>query len=101
MSIAGSIIEFGFTMSLIVNAALFIPQIISLVKTQSAKGVSLITFAGFNVIQLFTMMHGLYLQDYLLGIGCLLSIITCGTVSILICYYRYVKSENRVLVPSD
>lgn len=87
------IIEYGFSISLLVNAALFIPQILALVKSQSAKGASLITFAGFNVIQIFTMLHGLMSHDYLLAGGYLLSIITCGTVTALICYFRYVKKS--------
>lgn len=91
MAIAGSIIEYGFSISLLINAALFIPQIISLIKTKSAKGISLITFAGFNVIQLFTLLHGLSTGDYLLAGGYLLSIISCGAVTLLIVYYRYIK----------
>lgn len=93
MSLAESIVQYGFSISLIVNAALFIPQIISLISTKSAKGISLITFAGFNVIQLFTLLHGVYVDDYLLASGYFLSIITCGTVSLLIVYYRYIRKE--------
>lgn len=93
MSVTESIVQYGFSISLIVNAALFIPQIISLIRTKSANGISLITFAGFNVIQLFTLLHGVYVNDYLLAGGYLLSIITCGTVSLLIIYYRYIKKE--------
>ena len=91
MSITGSIIQFGFSISLLANALLFIPQIITLLKNKSAIGISLITFSGFNIIQIFTMFHGIYVQDYLLAGGYLLSIITCGTVSTLIFYYRYIK----------
>lgn len=91
MSLTENVIQYGFSLSLIVNAALFIPQIISLIKTKSADSISLITFAGFNIIQLFTMLHGLYVDDYLLAGGYLLSILTCGTVSLLIVYYRYIK----------
>lgn len=91
MSITETIIRYGFSISLLVNAALFIPQIISLLRTKSAEGVSLITFAGFNVIQLFTMLHGLYMHDYLLAGGYLLSILTCGSVTILLFYMRYIK----------
>ncbi|KTD56225.1 PQ-loop domain-containing transporter [Legionella shakespearei] len=93
MSLTESIVQYGFSISLIVNAALFIPQIISLIRTKSAKGISLITFGGFNVIQLFTLLHGVYVEDYLLAGGYLLSIATCGTVSLLIIYYRYVRKE--------
>ncbi len=91
MFITEYIIEYGFSISLLVNAALFIPQIITLLKSQSAKGASLITFAGFNVIQIFTMLHGLKTHDYLLAGGYLLSIVTCGTVTALIIYLRYIK----------
>jgi MtN3 and saliva related transmembrane protein len=94
MAIAESIIEYGFSISLLINAALFIPQIITLYKSKTAKGLSLITFAGFNVIQIFTMLHGMYVNDYLLAWGYLLSIITCGTVSALIFYYRYIKTPK-------
>ncbi|ARG96920.1 SemiSWEET family sugar transporter [Legionella micdadei] len=95
MSLTEQLVQFGFSISLLANAALFIPQIITLLKTKTAKGVSLITFAGFNVIQLFTMLHGLLTEDYLLAGGYLLSIITCGTVSLLIIYYRYMKRNFR------
>lgn len=93
MSLTESIVQYGFSISLIVNAALFIPQILSLIKTKSAQGISLVTFAGFNVIQLFTLLHGTYVGDYLLAGGYLLSIITCGTVSLLIIYYRYMRKN--------
>jgi MtN3 and saliva related transmembrane protein len=91
MSIMDTVIEYGFSSSLLVNAALFIPQIITLIKRKSAMDASLLTFAGFNVIQLFTMLHGLLTHDYLLVAGYILSILTCGTVSVLIIYYRYIK----------
>lgn len=88
------IIEYGFSISLLMNAVLFIPQIMALLKNKSAKGTSLITFAGFNIIQIFTMLHGLMYHDYLLAGGYLLSIITCGTVTVLIFYYRYIKKTK-------
>ena len=83
------IIQFGFTICLLANALLFIPQIITIIKNKSSEGVSLITFGGFNVIQLFTMFHGLVTHDYLLAGGYFISIMTCGTVTVLIVYYRY------------
>lgn len=91
MSLTESIIQYGFSLSLIANAALFIPQIIALIKSQSTEGISLITFAGFNIIQIFTFLHGLSVHDYLLAGGYLLSIITCGSVTLLVCYMRYIK----------
>ncbi len=91
MSLLINLIEYGFSISLLINAALFIPQIIALIKSKSAEGVSLLTFAGFNVIQLFILLHGLLIKDYLLTIGYLLSIISCGMVTVLVIYYRYIR----------
>lgn len=88
------IVEFGFSISVLVNAILFIPQARMIFRTKSVKDVSLVTFIGFNVIQLFTMLHGLITHDYILVMGYLLSIVTCGSVSILIIYYRYMKTNH-------
>ncbi|WP_347251998.1 PQ-loop domain-containing transporter [Legionella sp.] len=90
MSFTEQLVQLGFSISLLVNAALFIPQIITLLKRKTTEGVSLITFVGFNIIQLFTIFHGLLVGDYLLAGGYLLSFIACGSVSILIIYYRYI-----------
>ncbi|WP_058535162.1 PQ-loop domain-containing transporter [Legionella saoudiensis] len=90
-------INFGFSISLIINALLFIPQIVSIWRHQSVQGVSLLTFAGFNVIQFFTVCHGLIEGDHLLAAGYILSLITCGAVTFLIIYFRYTKKikEHR------
>ncbi len=88
------IIQYEFSLCLIANAGLFIPQIIAILKAKSSKGVSLLTFAGFNIIQFFTMLHGLYIGDYLLAVGYFLSILTCGTVSFLIIYYNFIKKRG-------
>ncbi len=93
MSLTEYVVQYGFSISLLANAALFIPQIVTLLKKQSALGVSLITFVGFNIIQLFTMLHGLLEKDYLLAGGYLLSLITCGCVSCLIVYYKHIKNR--------
>ena len=82
------IVQIGFSLSLLANALLFIPQIKALFRAKEAKGVSLLTFAGFNIIQLFTLLHGLLISDYLLAFGYFLSVLTCGTVTLLIIYYR-------------
>lgn len=91
MSFLETFIQVGFSICLLVNSALFIPQIITLLKTQSSKNISLTTFLGFNVIQLFTLLHGWIENDIILVVGCIVSLITCGTVSLLIIYYRYFK----------
>ncbi|MBA3537884.1 MAG: hypothetical protein H0T84_14970 [Tatlockia sp.] len=91
MSLTNYLIEYGFSISLIINAALFIPQIIALLNSKSAEGVSLLTFAGFNVIQLFILLHGLIIKDYLLVAGYLLSLLSGGIVTVLVIYYRYFR----------
>jgi MtN3 and saliva related transmembrane protein len=82
------VIEFIFGLALFVNALLFVPQIIQLLRTKNADGLSLITFAGFNLIQLFTVLHGYLHHDYLLMVGNLMSLLTCGIVACLIVKYK-------------
>lgn len=96
MSITEYVVQYGFLISLLANAALFIPQIITLIKKKSALDVSLVTFVGFNIIQLFTLLHGLLERDYLLVGGYFLSILTCGCVSCLIFYYKYLKPHRLI-----
>ncbi len=82
------IIEMFFSISLFVNAALFIPQIIKLYKNKYSKDISLLTFAGFNLIQIFVILHAYLHKDNMLLFGFLLSFITCGCVTILTIIYR-------------
>ncbi len=82
------LIEIIFSLGLFFNAALFVPQAIKLWKTKKAEGLSLTTFAGFNVIQLFIILHAYILHDALLMFGYTLSLITCGFVTVFIIKYR-------------
>lgn len=82
------IAEFIFGVALFVNAALFIPQIILLLRKKHAEDVSLTTFLGFCIIQFFTILHGYYANDYLLMIGYIASLGTCGFTVGLIMFYR-------------
>lgn len=77
---------FGFAM--IINACLFIPQAWHLWKTRSAQGVSVASFAGFNVLQLVGVTHGYFQHDYALFTGMFASLITCGSVTLLAALYR-------------
>ncbi len=82
------IIDFIFAIALFINAVLFIPQIIMLYRAKDSKELSLLTFGGFNLIQLFIFLHGYIHKDYLLMLGYLLSLISCGTVTFMILWYR-------------
>jgi len=77
-----------FGLGLMVNAALFVPQAVKIFKTKSAKDVSLMTFAGFNVLQLIGITHGLLQQDLSLIIGMTASFLACGAVTCLGFVYR-------------
>ena len=82
------VVEFLFGIGLFINAALFVPQIVVLLREKHSKDLSLITFGGFCLIQFFTVLHGIYVHDWLLVIGYVLSIATCGAVTVLAIYYR-------------
>jgi MtN3 and saliva related transmembrane protein len=82
------IITFIFGLGFVFNASLFIPQAIRIIKTKSAKNISLITFAGFNLIQLNSVFYGFYQKDLILMYGNLISFVACGTVTLLATYYR-------------
>ena len=82
------IVAILFGLGLFGNAALFVPQAIALWRKKSAEGVSLLTFAGFNILQVIAVVHGLYQHDLALIIGMIASLITCGSVTTLTLYYR-------------
>jgi MtN3 and saliva related transmembrane protein len=86
-------VEFCFGLGMFVNAFLFIPQIISLFKTKNSDGFSFATFIGFNIVQVFCILHGYIHKDYLLMLGMLLSLIFCGTISFLIILYKPKKKQ--------
>ena len=88
MTILKNIIEIGFGFGLFINALLFLPQIIQLLRVKDAKGLSLLTFGGFALIQLFAILHGVIAKDYLLVIGYLISLVTCSMLTVLIVYYK-------------
>ncbi len=93
MSMAKTVIEFIFSFALFINALLFIPQAIKIFREKTAQGVSFLTFLGFLLIQLAIVLHGVINHDYLLIIGYLFSMATCGLVVVLILSY---KNYDRV-----
>ena len=93
------VINIVFGVGLFVNAALFVPQAIQLYRTKCTMGVSLLTFAGFNGIQLFTVLHAYIVKDYLLMVGFLLSLFTCGTVTALLILYKKPSVEQKKITP--
>ena len=70
---------------------LFVPQAIAVWKKKSDEGISLLTFAGFNILQAIGVVHGVYESDHSLVVGLGASFLTCGTVTALTLYYRFVR----------
>lgn len=88
MHIFSIIIEAVFSLALFINALLFLPQALKLIQQKKSGDISFTTFAGFNLIQLAMIAHGILVHDYLLVWGMMLTFVTCGFVSFLIIYYR-------------
>jgi len=72
-----TIVEFFFSLGLFINAGLFVPQVVKLYRTKNTQGLSLLTFGGFNLIQIFAVLHGIINHDRILILGFSLSLITC------------------------
>jgi MtN3 and saliva related transmembrane protein len=77
-----------FGLGLVVNGLLFLPQAIALWRTKSDKGVSLLTFGGFNILQAIGIWHGIYQHDRSLILGMSASFLLCGTVTAQTILYR-------------
>jgi MtN3 and saliva related transmembrane protein len=82
------IVTFFFGLGFVFNASLFIPQALRIIKNKSAKDVALITFLGFNFIQLNGILYGYYQNDQILLYGNLISFLSCATVTLLAILYR-------------
>lgn len=88
---------FGFAM--VLNACLFIPQAWHLWRTKSAQGVSVLSFAGFNTLQLIGVAHGYFQRDFALMTGMLASFLTCGSVTVLAAYYSRARDAAKGQAP--
>ena len=90
-----TIIEIGASLSLFANAVLFIPQGIQLLRVKKSNELSLATFLGFNLIQIFVVLHGFINHDNILIYGMGISFFTCAWVTYLIIYYRLKNCAPR------
>jgi len=97
MDILKDSIEFIFSFALFANALLFIPQAIKISKEKAAEEISLLTFLGFLLIQFAIVLHGIINHDYLLMIGYLLSMLSCGAVVALTMFYNKHQSPTKEL----
>ena len=88
-----SLAEVMFAVALVANAALFLPQAWKIFTKKKADEISLLTFGGFWVTQLLTVIHSVIRSDHILFFGYILALITCGLVIILTIRYRYIRVE--------
>ncbi len=89
MPIVKELADVLFGIALFINGILFIPQVIKLYRKKDSQELSLLTFGGFNIIQLATAVHGYFYQDMILMVGALFSLLTCALITILIIVYRF------------
>lgn len=87
-----------FGLGLLGNALLFVPQAIALWRKKTDEGVSLVTFGGFSVLQVVSIVHGVYEHDLALILGMSASLLTCGTVTGLTVIYRVRRLRSAKLV---
>ncbi len=86
-------IDFVFGVGLLINALLFIPQALRIWKAKDAKELSLITFVGFCLTQLSAIIYGYLHHDYILMYGFSFALLTCGIVTGMGIYFRFIKSK--------
>lgn len=83
-----AVVAWLFGTSLVVNALIFVPQALRIRRERSARGVSILTFGGFTVMQLVGTLHGYFQSDPVLMIGMAASLLTCGSVTVLAWLHR-------------
>ena len=77
-----------FALGLFVNAVLFLPQIIRLIKNKNSEELSTVMFVGFAIIQMLAILNALIHNDPALLYGSIISCIACSTTAFLVIYYR-------------
>ncbi len=83
------IVAVAFGLGLLVNASLFVPQAARILRSRSARDVSLITFGGFNLLQAVGIAHGYLQHDPYLMWGMVASFLACGAVTVSAVVYRH------------
>ncbi len=85
------VLEYSFLGMLLFNAALFIPQLILLIKTRDSSGVSVTMYSGFLGIQFILILHSVIKHDIILFVGVLCNFIICLIIDVLIIYSKYIR----------
>lgn len=92
------IVDILYAIGLFINAMVFLAQAYKIKKARSCSGVSLLTFVGFNIVQVFYILNGILFHDPDLIYGTIPSLITCQILIWLIIYYRYFYQAQETQV---
>jgi MtN3 and saliva related transmembrane protein len=84
----------AFGLGLMGNALLFVPQIAAVWRKKTDEGVSLVTFGGFCLLQIVSVIHGLYEHDLAMVLGMGSSLVTCGCVTVLTIFFRVKRMRS-------
>ena len=82
-------VDLIFDLGLVINAVIYFPQIIKIIRTKEARDLSLMTFIGIALLQLSFALHGYFHQDRELTIGMLAAfLVSCWLVFLMIRYRK-------------
>ena len=84
-----------FGLGLMGNALLFVPQALAIWRKKTDEGISLVTFGGFCLLQIISVVHGLYEHDLAMVIGMGASLLTCGVATALTIFYRIKRMQAK------
>lgn len=83
-----TIIDILFGLGLFINALLFVPQLLRIVRVKSGHDISLLTFAGFFILNLISSIYGYYHSDWIMVIGYAVSALMCVLIVLATLIYR-------------
>lgn len=78
------------------NAFLFVPQSIRIFSKRKAEGLSIVMFAGFNLLQAMGLLFTHAVGDIYAIVGYSVSLVLCGLVTAQIMYYQQLLSKAKV-----
>ena len=84
MNVDQNIVDLLFGTALVVNAIVFLPQIIKVLRRKTSHVLSILTLGGWIFLQLTLLFYGIVNRNYLLALSCVFSLLTCIVVVILI-----------------
>ena len=88
MNFSNNFVEFSFILIFFINALVFIPQALQILKQRSATTISIATFSGLLLIQFSLTLYGAFIGNLILALGCILSVLAVGAILGLAIYYK-------------